>query len=142
MGILSAISFKTKLFVLALILSIGAGIFFYNNYIDSVRDNERTIVKNEILVDNEEYRKWSESITNEVVKEFVDTKVMTIVIVQKTRKEAIDEYTKDLVEKSGTELDTEAADRERIVRHAQRMLDLVCTARPEDTRCNSSSSSQ
>lgn len=138
MGLLSVISTKTKLFILALIISIGAGMFFYNNYIDSVRENERKTIDNEILIDNAAYREWSDSITNEVVKEFVDTKVMTIVIVQKIRKEAIDEYVQDLNEKSGTVEDTPTADAERISRHANRMLELVCKARPEESRCNPS----
>lgn len=138
MGLLSAISTKTKLFILALIISICAGMFFYNNYIDSVRENERKTIDNETLISNAEYREWSESITNEVVKEFVDTKVMTIVIVQKIRKEAIDEYVQDLNEKSGTVEDTTTADAERISRHASRMLELVCKARPEESRCNPS----
>lgn len=136
MGLFSTISLKTKLFVLALIISIGAATFFYKQHIGSIRENERIVIDNEILTDNEEYRKWSEGITNEVVKEFVDTRIATIITVQKIRKEAIDEYTKDLVEKSGTTEDTSAADRARTSRHAQRMLELVCSARPEEARCS------
>lgn len=145
-ALLKTVSIKTWIFIGLLTFAFGGMVFYYNNFNDSLVENGKVISENVILKDNAGYQEWSADITNKVVKEFVDEKVTTITVTQQIRKEAIDEYVKDLGAKQTTpSLPGETSvnsDSERISKLSKRMLDIYCTGRPEDPRCNSSNATK